>query len=131
MPTLLLNLRNGALLASLATIPVLVGFVWNALVGEEIGATPRALGVILFAWIAAAAAVAAFSSSAARDGNKLDWFYPCTNCKQRVAIFSYRCTHCKTRFVPPPEAIAFRNTLIAGLAVFYAIFLIGGILMRL
>lgn len=130
MQNLGLNLRNGALLASLAATPILVGFLWNALWGAHDVITTGTYTALVLAWLAAAGVVAASSFNALRDGNRLAWYYPCARCGNRVAIFSYHCMHCKTAFTPPPQANAFRNALLLGVAVFYATFALGAFLLK-
>ena len=130
MPSLILNLRNGALLATLAATPILVGFLWNAFWGERDAVTTGTYTALFFAWLGATGVVAASSHHALRDGKNLDWFYPCQKCGNRVAIVSYRCMRCKTRFTPPPEANAFRNALLLGVGVFYATFALGAFLLN-
>lgn len=130
MQQLVLNLRNGAVLATLAATPILVGFLWNAVWGAGEGVTVGTYTALLLAWLAALGVVAGISYSAHRDGSTFDWFYPCTRCKKSVAIFSYRCMRCKTPFRPPPQAHAFRNALLLGAGVFYATFTLGAFLLR-
>ncbi len=130
MASLVLNLRNGALLATLAATPILVGFLWNAIWGETRAVTTGTYTALILAWFAATGVVAAISFNAQRDGSKLDWFYPCSKCGRGVAIFAQRCINCKTHFTSPPEARAFRNALLLGVAVFYATFTLGAFLFR-
>lgn len=125
MQRLILPLRNGAILATLAASPIVIGFLWNAAWGERGAVTASTYAAMVFAWIAATGVVAATALNAQSDGNTIAWFYPCTRCGNRVAIISYRCLHCKSKFTPPPEANAFRNALLLGVAVFYGTFTIG------
>lgn len=130
MQNLVLNLRNGALLATLSATPILVGFLWNAVWGERNAVTMGTYTALILAWLAAAGVVAGMSLNARQSGAKLDWFYPCTNCGNPVAIFSYRCMRCKTQFTPPPEANVFRNALLLGVGVFYATFALGAFVLH-
>ena len=130
MQNLVLNLRNGALLATLAATPILVGFLWNAVWGEGDAVTTGTYTALILAWLGATGVVVASSFNALREGNTLAWFYPCTRCGNGVAIFSYRCLRCKTKFTPPPEASAFRNALLLGVGVFYATFALGAFLLN-
>lgn len=130
MHTLVLNLRNGAILATLAATPILVGVMWDILWGRSRGVSLGTYTALLLAWFAATAVVAAVSFNALRDEKKLDWFYPCSQCGSGVAVFSRRCMRCKTHFTPPPEANAFRSALLLGIAVFYATFTLGAFLLN-
>lgn len=127
---LTLSLRNGAVLATLATIPILVGFGWSAIWGEPGGVSSGTIIALLLAWLACTGVVTIQSFIALREHKTLAWFYPCTRCKHNVAIISYRCTNCKQPFTIPPEGIAFRNLLLLGVAVFYATFALGAFLLR-
>lgn len=86
---------------------------------------------LALAWLAAVGIVTGLSSRSERDGNTLDWFYPCLHCGSSVAIFQYHCPNCETAFTPPPQAQFFRNVLLMGVAVFYATFGLGVILERI
>lgn len=130
MQSLVLYVRNGAILATLAATPLLVGFFWNAVWGSTHMETIGTYGALIFAWLAATGLVTALAFRTGRDGNNLSWFYPCGRCKRGVAIFAYRCMHCKQTFAPPSEAGAFRNALLLGVAVFYATFIIAAFLAR-
>jgi hypothetical protein len=129
-PTLLVSLRNGAILAALAAAPILVGFAWNAIWGEPGNISRGTAAALVFAWFAGAGVVAVQSFLALREGNSLAWFYPCTRCQRKVAIVSFRCIYCKSKFDAPPESIVFRNGLLLGIAVFYATFALGAFLLR-
>lgn len=124
---MILALRNGALLATLAATPILIGYLWNALWGSPQNVTGGMYAALFLAWLAATGVVAALSWSVMQShgADAVKWFYPCTRCGSRVAIISYRCIHCRTPFAPPPEASAFRHALLSGVGVFYALFGIG------
>jgi len=130
LQTLALNLRNGAILATLCTIPILVGFVWNAVWGESDRVSLGTYAALLLAWLAAAGVVAGLSIGAQRAGSNLSWSYPCPTCKHRVYLIQYHCPNCGTAFMAPPEAIAFRNALLFGVTVFYATFALGAFVLR-
>ncbi len=130
MQSLILNLRNGAVLATLAATPILVGFMWDAVWGESRGVTSGTYSALILAWVAAVGVVGAVSFNAQRDGKNLAWFYPCERCGNNVAIISYRCMRCKSKFTPPSEANAFRNALLFGVGIFYATFTLGAFLLN-
>ncbi len=124
---ILLAFRNGALLATVAAAPILIGFLWNAVWGLRQNVTTGMYAVLFAAWLAASGVVAALTWNVRQThgANAVKWFYPCARCESRVALISYRCMHCRAPFTPPPEASAFRNALLSGVGVFYALFGIG------
>lgn len=124
---IILALRNGALLATLAATPILVGYLWNALWGSQESITGGMYAALILAWLAATGVVAVLSWNVMQThgADAVKWFYPCARCGSRVALISYRCMHCRAEFTPPPEASAFRNALLSGVGVFYALFGIG------
>ncbi|MBI4674585.1 MAG: hypothetical protein HY741_23315 [Chloroflexi bacterium] len=132
LETLVLAIRNGATLATLAATPILVGFLWNAVWGSPDQVTAATYGTFLLAWLAATGTVAALAYNVARTkgAEALKWFYSCKTCGNGVAIFSYRCIRCRTHFVPPPEARAFRNALLYGVGIFYGFLLLGAFVLR-
>lgn len=125
MQTLVMPLRNGAIIATLAAIPILVGFAWSAAWGEARGVSAGTFVALALAWLAGTGVVTGLSLNAVRDGQNVAWAYPCTNCKQPVYLFQFHCTRCNTAFVAPPEANAFRNALLLGVSVVYVTFTLG------
>jgi hypothetical protein len=130
LQALVLNLRNGAILATLSAIPVIVGFVWNAVWGESERVSWGTYTALLLAWLGAAGVVAGISISALREGSNLSWSYPCPTCKHRVYLIQYHCSNCGAAFTAPPAAIAFRNALLLGVTVFYATFGLAAFVLR-
>jgi DNA-directed RNA polymerase subunit RPC12/RpoP len=127
---LVFHLRNGAILATLTSIPVLVGLVWSLAWGETRGVSTGTIVALLLAWLAATGVVTALSFNIVGAQNEIAWSYPCTNCQRPVYLFQYHCSNCGTQFAAPPQAYAFRNALLFGIAVFYATFGLGAFLLR-
>jgi hypothetical protein len=130
MPQVIPSIRNGAVLATLAATPILIGLIFELLWGQSNTISTGTSTALVLAWAAGTAVVAIRSHSAAQDGETTAWFYPCSRCGRRVALISYRCIYCKTKFTPPPAAADFRNTLLMGVAVFYAAFTLGAYLLN-
>lgn len=124
--------RHGAILATLAAIPILVGYAWNAVWQEGEGVTWGNVAALLFAWMAAAGVVAALSynSVAQNDGGAARWFFKCHNCGNGIAIFSIRCSACETPVEFPSNALAFRKALLYGTGIFYAFYTFGWFILR-
>lgn len=120
--SLFINLRNGAILATLCAIPILFGFAWDTVWGESRGVSMGTYTALILAWIASAGVIAGLLYNALRAGSNLAWSYPCPNCQHRVYLIQYHCPNCGTQFTAPPEAIIFRNALLVGVTVFYATF---------
>jgi DNA-directed RNA polymerase subunit RPC12/RpoP len=132
LSAILLCIRHGAVLATLAAVPPLVGIGLNAVWRAPSQVTIGTYGALAVAWLASMGVVAGltFHTPDTRGTGAARWFYKCKTCGNRVAIFSYRCIHCRTPFHAPPEANAFRSALLYGVGVFYGFFAVGTYLLR-
>ncbi len=115
-------LKHGLTLASLAAVPVIIGWLFFA---EQLGAANRQHDLLVLgsAWAASVVSVALGAAylGKRRGAENLRWFWPCQNCQKPRFIAAYRCSQCRSAAPLPPASRPFQNLLRAGLAMFYLI----------
>jgi len=116
-------LKHGLTLASLAAVPVIIGWLCFA---EQIDTANRQHDLLVLgsAWAAAAVSVALGAAYLGKQegAQNLRWFWPCQNCQKPRFIAANRCSQCRSTAPLPPASRPFQNLLRAGLAMFHLFF---------